>query len=64
MDRVIFTAAEKLEAVRRELAYRRRVYPRRIAAERMTLKLAERQIEIFEAIEADYQAAAEAERLI
>lgn len=64
MSDPIFTAAEKLEAVRRELAYRRRVYPRRIAAERMTQSLADRQIRIFEAIAADYQAAAERERLL
>jgi len=60
----MFTAGEKLEAIRRELAYRRRVYPRRIAAENMTQRLADRQIAIFEELAADYETLAERERLI
>lgn len=59
-----FTAAEKLAAVERELTYRRRVYARRVADEKMTQALADRQIALFEAIAADYRAAAEKERLI
>jgi hypothetical protein len=59
-----FTASDKLEAVRRELTFRRRVYPRRVADKRMTQQLADRQIALFEAIEADYQKLAEGERLL
>lgn len=59
-----FTAAEKLAAVERELTYRRRVYVRRVADEKMTQALADRQIALFEAIAADYRATAEKERLI
>lgn len=58
------TSAEKLEAVQRELNYRRRVYPRWIADKRMTQQLADRQIAIFEEIAADYQKLAEGERLL
>lgn len=60
----IFSAAEKLEAVTRELRYRRRVYLRRVQAGSMAPELARRQIAIMEAIEADYQAKAERERLL
>jgi hypothetical protein len=59
-----FTASQKLEAVDRELAYRRRVYARRIEQGQMTQSLADRQIAIFEAIKADYETAAEKERLL
>lgn len=59
-----FTAAEKLAAVERELTYRRRVYARRVADEKMTQAMADRQIALFEAIAVDYRAAAEKERLI
>lgn len=59
-----FTDTEKLEAVRRELKYRRRVYAKRVADGAMTQALADRQIAIFEAIEADYVPRAEKERLI
>lgn len=59
-----YTEEEKLEAIRRELKLRRRVYPRRIADKRMTQQLAERQIAIFEQIEADYVERASKERLI
>lgn len=60
-----FTYEEKLEAVRRELTYRRRVYAARVKAEKMTKALADRQIAIFEAIEADYEKAAQKkERLV
>ena len=58
-----FTAEEKLEAVRRELSYRRRVYRRRVDEGKMTQALADRQIAIFEAIADDYERSAEKERL-
>lgn len=60
----IFTAAEKLAAVERELKYRRRVYARRVAERKMTQALSDEQIAVFEAIGADYRAAAEKERLL
>jgi hypothetical protein len=59
-----YTYEEKLEAVRRELRYRRNVYARRVAAGDMDQKFADRQIALFEAIEADYVKAAATERLI
>lgn len=60
-----FTFEQKLEAVRRELRYRRRVYPRRIEAGHMTQAFADEQIEIFEAIADDYDRAAQkTERLL
>ncbi|OHC97732.1 MAG: hypothetical protein A2792_09865 [Sphingomonadales bacterium RIFCSPHIGHO2_01_FULL_65_20] len=59
-----FTAQEKLEAVRRELGFRRRVYPRRVDDGAMTQALADKQIAVFEAIEADYDAQAAKERLL
>lgn len=59
-----FTFTEKLEAVDRELKYRRRVYPRWIEAEKMTQALADRQIAVMEAIRADYAIWAQRERLL
>lgn len=53
-----FTAADKLRAVERELAYRRRVYPRMVMAGKMTDNAAAAQIAVMEAIEADYRAMA------
>ena len=59
-----FTAKQKLEAVERELSYRRRVYVNRVLTHRMTQELADRQIAIFEAIRDDYIKAEKKERLI
>lgn len=59
-----FTAQDKLDAVRRELSFRRRVYARRVEGGTMTKDAANRQIALFEAIEADYSKLAEGERLI
>jgi len=61
---MIYTGQDKLDAVRRELAYRRRVYARMVEQGTMKPQQAEAQIDIFEAIAADYAKAAEAERLI
>jgi len=61
---VTFTAADKLAAVERELGYRRRVYQRQIAEEKMTRALADKQIALFEAIATDYREAVEKERLL
>jgi hypothetical protein len=60
----IYTAQQKLDAVSRELRFRRQVYPRRVTDKKMTQQLADAQIAIFEAIERDYQAQAAGERLL
>ena len=60
----MFSSEQKKNAVERELAFRRRVYPRFIEQKKMTQKLADEQIAIFEAIRDDYAAAASKERLI
>jgi hypothetical protein len=59
-----FSASEKLDAVEREIAMRRHVYPNRVEARRMTQAFADRQIAIFEAIADDLRAEAQSERLI
>jgi cell fate (sporulation/competence/biofilm development) regulator YlbF (YheA/YmcA/DUF963 family) len=59
-----YTAEQKREAVSRELAFRRRVYARRVAENKMTQHLADFQIGVFEAIERDYQQAEAGERLL
>jgi hypothetical protein len=59
-----FTFEEKLEAVQRELGYRKRVYARRVVDKQMTQALADRQIKLFEEIEADYQQMAQSRRLL
>jgi type IV secretory pathway TrbD component len=61
---MIFTAKDKLEAVERELGYRRRVYVRRVMNKQMTQELADRQIAVFEAILADYVEMEKRDRLI
>lgn len=59
-----FTAQDKLDAVRRELGFRRRVYARRVDEGAMSQALADKQIAVFEAIEADYDAQVSKERLL
>ncbi|HEV2079419.1 MAG TPA: hypothetical protein VGR19_05930 [Allosphingosinicella sp.] len=59
-----YSAEEKLAAVTRELGYRRRVYDRRVAAKQMRQVQADREIGIFESIEADYRKACRAGRLL
>lgn len=60
----IFTAAEKLAAARRELAMRRRVYPRWVENNRMTQSKANEETAIMAAIVADYEKAEQGERLL
>lgn len=55
-----FTAEQKLKAIQRELALRRRCYPQWITKGLMKPNDARHQIAIFEAIEADYTAKSEA----
>lgn len=59
-----FSAEEKLKAIRRELNYRKHVYPRRVAEGGMTQNLADEQIEIFTEIAADYECEAGKDRLL
>lgn len=59
-----FTATEKRDAIGRELVYRRRVYKRLVDLQKMKFETAQFQIAIFEAIQADYAAAAEKEILL
>ena len=61
---VEFTAQDKFECVEREIKQRQHVYPRRIADGKMTADFARRQIELMEAIAADYRYQAERERLL
>lgn len=57
-----FTDADKLKEIRRELAQRKRVYPRLIEKGSLTQAAADRQTAILAAVEADYAAKVEAER--
>lgn len=59
-----YTAEEKLAAVEREVKLRRRVYPNRVQAGKMTNQQAVREIRIMEEIAADYRAQAEVGRLL
>jgi hypothetical protein len=60
----IITAADKLACVNRELAYRYRVFARRVDAGKMTQRQMDREIALMEEIAADYTALAEKERLL
>lgn len=59
----LYTYEQKLAAIKRELAYRRRVYERRVASGKMTPELARNQIAIFESIQFDYEQAVRGEDL-
>ena len=61
---MIFTAKEKREAIEREIAMRKRVYPRWVAAGRMTPAKAQHETEVMEEIAADLRRVEEKERLI
>lgn len=50
-----FTDQDKLAALQREVAMRKRVYPRWVESGRMTKAKAEREIAVMEAIAADYR---------
>ena len=58
------SAREKLTALHREVAFRRRVYDRRVGEGKMSRKMADYEIGIFEDIAADYEKLAEGERLL
>lgn len=59
-----FTAEEKLAAVKREIGFRKRVYARRVAENKMAQAQMDREIAVFEAIADDYETAASKERLL
>jgi hypothetical protein len=52
-----FSFEQKLAAVKREIAFRKRVYARRVGDGKMTQALADEQIAVMEAIAADYDKA-------
>jgi len=60
----IITTTDKLACAKRELLMRKRVYPNWVKSDRMSADMAMRQIACMEAIVADYEAAAEKERLL
>jgi len=59
-----FSAEEKLAEVRREIKYRRWVYPRKANKSIAEQDLDARRLEIMQAIEADYDKLATKERLL
>lgn len=59
-----FTVEQKLAEVRREIKYRRWVYPRKAYKSLAEQDLDARRLEIMLAIEADYDKLAEKERLL
>ena len=61
---MIFTAEEKLKAVEREIAMRKRAYVRWVASGKMTQAKADVEIAVMTAIAEDYRVLAERERLI
>ena len=61
---IIFTAKQKHDAIKRELSYRKYIYPKKIDYGTMSQKLADYQIAIFEAILQDYVEAEKKERLL
>jgi hypothetical protein len=60
----MITAQDKLACVQRELAMRRKLYPRWVAEEKMTQQKSDREIAIMEAIVKDCEANVELERLL
>lgn len=61
---IIFTAKQKHDAIKRELSYRKYIYPKKVDYKSMSQKLADYQIAIFEAILQDYAEAEKKERLL
>src|SRR5262245_36409803 len=59
-----FTAEDKLQAVRREIEQRVRVYPRLVMIGSMTQKFADHQLGVMRAIADDYEKLVETERLL
>lgn len=60
----IIQASEKLACIRRELTMRKQVYPRWVDQGRMSQAKADQEIRTMTAIERDYAAQVEGERLL
>jgi hypothetical protein len=60
---VVVSFTDQLRCAERELKLRKRVYPRRIEAQRMTQDLADREVRMMEAIVGTLEALAQKERL-
>lgn len=60
----MITLEEQVEAVRREIKLRKRVYPRRIEAGQMTQQFADEQVAVMEAVLATVEKAAAGVRLL
>ena len=56
-----FSARELCQALEREIHFRRKVFPRRVQQQQMSMENAQKQIAMFEVIRARYAAEAEAE---
>lgn len=50
-----FSRAQKRQGIERELRYRRRVFPKRVAEGKMTKKQMDYEIALYEAIAKDYE---------
>lgn len=61
---MMITNDEKLACIEREIRYRERVYPKRVAAGQMTQSFAAEQILLMQAIAEDYRRLIEKERLL
>lgn len=61
---MLFTLADQIEAVDREIRYRKRVYDRRVDSGKMTRQLADRQIALMEAVRSTLAQVDAKERLI
>jgi hypothetical protein len=59
-----YTADQKHRAILREISWRKRVYPRRVAEGKMSAQLAHDEVMIMEEIARDYAALADKERLL
>lgn len=59
-----FTARDKMQAIQREVGYRRWVYPKRVEAGKMKQADADREIAIMDEIAREYGALAEKDRLL
>lgn len=60
----LVTLAEQIECIEREIAYRLRVYPRRVADGKMTQRLADRELDRMRAVLATLTRLAEAEPIL
>jgi hypothetical protein len=58
------TATEKLRCLERELRYRAKVYPRLVAAQKMSQETMDKEIAVMTAIRDDYAELSKSERLL